>query len=294
MKIIPYLALFFSFLLQPVGGYAEQLRASSAPYISGDTFREEADFIFDETTTDFRPEDVRRGNVVFVKTDMLSDFFNDKHDFIPEPYILITHNADHSVPDIYAAYLEDPKIIAWMGQNVQGYTHPKLIPIPIGLANRYWSHGSIETMGIASRWSHNQHRPTLVAITFTASPHAPMRIPIYEKFKNEPFVTVHPFKNYPLYLRDSSQAKFMLSPPGNGYDCHRTWEALYMGAIPIVITSAADSMFYDLPVVIVKSWDEVTEAFLLQQYREIKAKSLSREKAYFPYWKKLIDSYRRK
>ena len=44
--------------------------------------------------------------------------------------------------------------------------------------------------------------------------------------------------------------KFILSPPGAGFDCHRTWEALYLGAIPIVKTSSLDPLYKDLPVVI--------------------------------------------
>lgn len=53
------------------------------------------------------------------------------------------------------------------------------------------------------------------------------------------------WKDYLLQLGDT---KFVISPPGifhyiyrihltflgNGIDCHRTWEALIMGAIPIV------------------------------------------------------------
>ena len=31
-----------------------------------------------------------------------------------------------------------------------------------------------------------------------------------------------------------SNSKFVISPPGNGYDCHRTWESLFLGAVPIV------------------------------------------------------------
>jgi hypothetical protein len=41
---------------------------------------------------------------------------------------------------------------------------------------------------------------------------------------------------------------FVLSPFGNGYDCHRTWEALLLGCIPIMKKSRIDSLFKYLPV----------------------------------------------
>ena len=51
--------------------------------------------------------------------------------------------------------------------------------------------------------------------------------------------------------------RFGISPPGNGMDCHRTWEMLFMGMIPIVESSSLDALYqkFDLPVVIVKNKD---------------------------------------
>ena len=56
------------------------------------------------------------------------------------------------------------------------------------------------------------------------------------------------------------QFAFQVSPHGNGLDCFRTWESLYLGTIPIVKSSSLDPLYEDhrLPVVIVKSWAEIT------------------------------------
>jgi hypothetical protein len=50
---------------------------------------------------------------------------------------------------------------------------------------------------------------------------------------------------------------FVLSPHGWGLDCHRTWEALTLGHIVLVPTSSLDSLYADLPVIPLKSWDEI-------------------------------------
>ena len=47
------------------------------------------------------------------------------------------------------------------------------------------------------------------------------------------------------------------APRGGGLDCHRTWEMLYFGMIPIVKTSSLDSLFSSLPVIILQDWDEI-------------------------------------
>lgn len=65
------------------------------------------------------------------------------------------------------------------------------------------------------------------------------------------------------YLTDVGNSKFVVSPKGNGLDCHRTWEAIAFGAIPIVPTSHLDSLYEKLPVIIVKnSWSEITPDLL--------------------------------
>ena len=44
---------------------------------------------------------------------------------------------------------------------------------------------------------------------------------------------------------------FILSPAGVGLDCHRTWEALCLGCIPIICIPEFRKMFEDLPVLVV-------------------------------------------
>lgn len=63
--------------------------------------------------------------------------------------------------------------------------------------------------------------------------------------------------------------KFILSPEGTGLDCHRTWEAIILDIIPIVKSSPIDEIFKDLPVLIIKDWNELSIDFLNKKYIEI-------------------------
>lgn len=49
---------------------------------------------------------------------------------------------------------------------------------------------------------------------------------------------------------------FIPSPAGNGLDCHRTWEALYLGSVPVVLKKefCGDETW---PVHVVESWEEL-------------------------------------
>jgi hypothetical protein len=87
---------------------------------------------------------------------------------------------------------------------------------------------------------------------------------------------------------------FWLSPRGNGIDCHRTWEALYLDIIPIVWNSSLNVLYENLPVVIINDYKEVNEKFLYEKLNEISRKKLSKEKIYQyeklrnAYWRRLI------
>jgi len=59
--------------------------------------------------------------------------------------------------------------------------------------------------------------------------------------------------------RNYCQYKYGISPHGNGLDCHRTWEMLYFGMIPVVKTSSLDVLYDGLPVVILERWEQLRD-----------------------------------
>jgi hypothetical protein len=86
-----------------------------------------------------------------------------------------------------------------------------------------------------------------------------------------------------------SRHKFVLSPPGNAIDCHRTWEALMVGTIPVVLdTPLAPHAYEGLPVVVVPNWNLVTEEFLKQKYEELHGLSYQWERLQHPFWRNRI------
>lgn len=57
-----------------------------------------------------------------------------------------------------------------------------------------------------------------------------------------------------------SHYQFVVSPHGNGLDCHRTYEAIALGCIPIVKRSGISDLFLKLPVLVLDDWDEMPDA----------------------------------
>jgi hypothetical protein len=75
------------------------------------------------------------------------------------------------------------------------------------------------------------------------------------------------------YYRQMARHRFVFSPPGSGYDCYRHWEALYLGAIPIVQRSAAMERFAELPILFTDDYSEITEDYLRSRWEEMAAAS---------------------
>ena len=310
---------------------------SSYPYISGDTLRSICDYTMDDERAFFSGQDVKDGDIIYVKTDYLDAFFAKVMPYISKKFVLVSHNCDYGITGKYVPRLNDDRIIAWFSQNIE-IVHPKLHPIPIGIANKRWVHGNtrvfdevigesfvsldtpvfakatpgtrdergreedlvsgeldkdirssrISPLGEVSRET-NGHSTPIVYLN-CAPQTCPERKVVYELFTPKDFC--HLGERVPLreYLVEMSNYPFVLSPRGNGLDCHRTWEALLCGCIPVVRTSALDSLYDGLPVIIVNNWREVTPEFLEKHLQELSEKTFAREKLYAPYWIEKIQA----
>ena len=95
------------------------------------------------------------------------------------------------------------------------------------------------------------------------------------------------------YITDLAKHKFCISPNGNGIDCHRTWECLYLGVIPIVVKSKPMNYFTDLPILFVNDYDNITENYLLEVYeKNFKNKKFNMKKLKIEYWQKKLYELR--
>lgn len=231
------------------------------------------------------PEEVKAGDILVVRTEVIGEFFQHIHPKIANPYVLVTHHSDSPAPGNFAHMLNDPKILAWFGINVEGATHPKLHPIPIGVhSDISFPNSSTALLEEVQQYSKSCQKNTLLYMNFNVRTFSKERKWVFKHFKRRPFCSRGVPKAHRDYLLDLAGSKFVLSPRGNGIDCYRTWEALIMGAIPIVRSSPLDPLYEGLPVLIVHDWRTITEGFLNAKWAEMQAKEYQMERLYAPYW----------
>ena len=198
-------------------------RLSSCPFLSGDTLRMIADWRFDETSQQIAPGKVRPGDVIFVKTDFLSAFFQKVHPHIVNKYILVSHNSDFSAPANFGSYLNDTNLAYWFAQNCDSAAS-NLVPVPIGLENRRWKTAEEFEYFLdrARNPKHLHERSTLLFVSLGNT--NPARAKKIENVRSQNVSVVAERLSFRAYVDAVSNSKFVMSPPGNGVDCHRTWE----------------------------------------------------------------------
>jgi hypothetical protein len=262
---------------------------SSYPYMNGYTFRCFSDFILDAKANTLDPAKVNPGDVIWVTSDYVDEFFKKYRPRIHHPFILITHNfvgkCDVPVPGDQAHYLDDQNLLGWFVHNIDRQ-HPKLHPLPLGVAASYHAHGSTKLFDYAIKKFSRSPKTKLLYMNFAIGTCPDERSRAYNTFVDKDFCTKAKRTTHAEYLQELAQHKFVLSPRGNAIDCYRTWETLLMGSFPVVIRSTLDPLYEDLPVLILDSWEEATEEFLEQKYEELCAKmpTYKFERLYIPYW----------
>ncbi len=269
-----FYVLFWFF---PLFGWEQEI-------ITADMFSAASD-IFGWPNSRFNPLNIKEGDVIYVIY-KYPDFLSTYHHKISAPYVFVSNQYLQPVSEECLPYLDDPKLLFWFAQN-PGILHRKLIPIPLGVDFRF---DSKRVKTLEEYRTKSFEKKYLLYMNFSLYTNIPVRSKVYELFKNQPYCYVQSKLNYESYLEDLGRSYFVLSPQGEGLDCFRTWETLYMGSIPIVESSALNPLFENLPVLIIDRFEQISEEFLKEKYEEMRHKKYRMEKLTSQYWIEKIRS----
>tara|TARA_B110000977_G_scaffold200015_1_gene289142 strand:- start:903 stop:2669 length:1767 start_codon:yes stop_codon:yes gene_type:complete len=196
-------------------------------------------------------------------------------------------------------------IIHWFCQNYDSFEiNKKITPIPLGLdyhtlqkKNHWWGpkmtaiNQEKELIEISNKKFNDRINKTFSFFHFQ----------LFKRHGADRYKAIRVLqdKEYNIFLKQKTNRKdtwnictkfkFIISPHGNGLDCHRTYEAMLLGSLPIVKSSSLDVLYKDMPVIILDNWSDINIDNLVKQSNNIINKS--KEKLTLQYWNKLIDSY---
>ena len=254
------------------------------------------------------------GMLIYVCSDLLKYFVNNILSKILHTFVLVSGDSDLCVPIEALSQREtiqlinSPYLLKWFAQNTRIQYNDKMVQMPIGLdyhtifnnPNCNWCLPEENKLPL-------EQEKILQNIINNINPFYE-RIPkIYVNFtlNNDRFKQRNTsLKTIPKYLMEINQKftprtenwkkmtkySFVLSPFGQGMDCHRTWEALCLGCIPIICAPDFQKMFEDLPVLIIDDWGQINEKLLNETINIFKDTKFNYDKLTLQYWKHKIKN----
>ncbi|MFY0689755.1 MAG: hypothetical protein JXQ90_21470 [Cyclobacteriaceae bacterium] len=246
---------------------------------------------------------IKHGDTVYVVSKSLKKFTENILPNLEQKQIqitLVTGASVRGVPheitnqhgiDYNELLAKSRSIQRWFSQNLDAIQTSDIKPIPLGL--------DYHTLRKKSYWWGTQTSPTeqekeLLAIKNSALPFVQRKNRTYSFFHFNMFdrhdndrqhaidhLNQCTFNDYaPSRMVRSrtwkicSQYRYIVSPHGNGLDCHRTYEAIALGCIPIVRSSSLDVIYEELPVLILEKWSDLSQELLDASWKELLAKPL--------------------
>jgi hypothetical protein len=197
---------------------------------------------------------------------------------------LVTAESDVMI-DEQRASTAPPQVAAWFSTNAAAKW---VRPLPLGLGNSYCQVTNKAPALAEALAAAKPERDKLLYVNFRASTNPAVREPLlaaYAARRHESWLTVKTESvDPPEFLREMTQHKFVLCPPGNGVDSHRIWEALYTGTIPVVQHHTVFRDFLDLPIMFVDDLARVREENMLVFLGRASSASWNLLKLFSPWW----------
>ena len=149
---------------------------------------------------------------------------------------LYTHNGDDEfTEDKYLALSKKVKNLTIYAQNVNCNLRDNVKLLPIGIANSMWKHGSLLNLYKEMKNSYLNKKTNNLFVCLNENTYK-LRAPILALIPED--IKIHKDLDPESYIKAMSKYYFCLCIRGNGIDTHRFWEALYLGTIPVLISTA--------------------------------------------------------
>lgn len=163
-----------------------------------------------------------------------------------------------------ATFDEIPKQVhRWLVANNGILDDPRVIGIPFGINNVDFDENALNKISALTQnmnWDGDRARDLYVNFTFYTSE----RAKLYQLYQRFNWATAEQGQSVDHYFGQLVVHNMALCPPGNGMDCYRVLEALYLGCIPVMELNELAQTYINLklPVLLLESLESITEPVL--------------------------------
>jgi hypothetical protein len=239
--------------------------------------------------------------IIFCKRDYILEEFERIKNF-NKKIILIIANSDYTFDDNLLS--KCPLNVEHIFSTNTTCLNDKVTPIPIGVEievnTKRVGHGQINP-GIFEKKPYllGEIKPVIGEIVntvysnFNINTNKSVRQPLYDFCVNNSNYEIGGGLTYGQFVSKVSSHIATLSPRGNGIECVRTYEVLYLKSIPIVFgdyneyRAINEKIYKNLPVVFTYNFDQLNDFSYIEK-RISEVKNNSTEFLEYDYWVNLI------
>jgi hypothetical protein len=225
------------------------------PFVKGNNFKPKKVFLNS-------PKNLECGSVC-IYGDLVDNIYN--FNFSKDVSVYV-HNSDRNITPNMKRLFERPNVKKVYAQNLLIPTDEKYRILPIGIANRMWKHGN--TKLLHSVISKRNKKVNDVFFNFSVNTNKKARSECHRILVSKGFKFL-PNVPQEQYLETLSTYKYCICPEGNGVDCHRIWECLYLGVVPICKnnTLSQNLLKEGFKIEVVDDWNSLDLNTLIQKYK---------------------------
>jgi len=220
-----------------------------------------------------KPEDMEYVQSLMEKNDLLNlcSYFKDMN------FIIFTNLEDTPI-DVHIENVIPENVICISAVNAL-FWNQKVIPSPYGIQRKMYPNDNkcdiLKQVMVESIFPKN-----LLYVNHNENTNLKERQGINELFNNQSWSLVDKERvEYYQFLRTIKHFKFVLCPIGNAIDCHRNWEVLYLGRVPVMKKHPyLQELYKNYPVLFVDDYNHITEELLKENdflYKKIKNLDIS-------------------
>ena len=251
---------------------------------------------------------IKSGDKIYVCTDALENFCKKYLHKIDKDFVLISGDSDLTMEEasfsknVIAKIANNKRVIKWYAQNLN-FNHAKVRNLPIGMdfhteyevsddfqLKNMPHYQEQEIINITNHSNFITHRDCKIYANWHFFLDRGDRRQCYESIDKELCFYEPARIQRRISYQNQTNYAFATSPHGEGFDCHRTYESILLGCIPIIKESPIAPLFKNLPVCIVKDWKDVNESLLKETLECFILKEFDYGILFHNYWRKNLNN----
>jgi len=253
---------------------------------------------------------LQHSTVIFIEGGDIKKFVENIFPRIKVGIVVVSGDTDEAAPGKYLQMLTDERILHWFAMNCDVHADrvAKVTCLPLGISQ--WQVGGLNSLqeiekalisglGLRSGILPSKQaklQDKLMLSAFDVRSNIAKRGPLWKEACTtngtlRQLTTCGHFSGA-SYYKALAEHCFVLAPEGVGLDTYRTWEALYMGSYPIVVSSTLNTQYHGLPVLVVQSFFELNETVLRETCQVYQSQTWNYAKLYLGYYFDAVNAYR--